>query len=85
MLTMEKKSLTLADIDAQAAFELPARDTLALVNVIVTNVLNNLSISIPVQNNHVGVQVCAAVTALNGILTGASGAPVAKLTCGLSA
>jgi hypothetical protein len=75
MITQEKKLLTVADIDAQAAFELPARETLALVNVFITNVLNNLSISIPVQNNNVAVQVCAVVQALNTILVGES------LTC----
>jgi hypothetical protein len=85
MLTLEKKTLTLADIDAQSAFELPSRETLALVNVIVNNVLNGLTINIPVQNNHVGVQVCAAITALNDILVNtATGAPTATLTCTLS-
>jgi hypothetical protein len=78
VITQEKKLFSVADIDSQAAIELPARETLALVNVIVTNVLNNLSVSIPVQNNHVGVQVCAAVQALNTILAPTS------LTCQLS-
>ena len=85
MLTLEKKTLTLADIDAQSALELPPRETLALVNVVVTNVLNNLTISIPIQNNHVAVQVCAAVTALNDILVNtATGAPTAMLTCAIN-
>lgn len=75
MITTEKKHISLADIDDQVAIELPARETLALVNVIVTNVLNNLSVSIPVQNNKVAVQVCAAVQAINTILTPTS------LTC----
>ena len=44
------------------------RELLALVNVFITNVLNNLSISIPVQNNNVAVQICAVVQALNTIL-----------------
>ena len=65
MALVEKKRLSLADIDSQTAFELPARETLALVNVFITNLLNNLSVSIPVQNNHVAVEVCAVVQALN--------------------
>ena len=65
MITKDKKVLSVADIDAQAAFELPSRETLALVNVVIFNVLNNLSVSIPIQNNNVAVQVCAVVTALN--------------------
>ena len=36
----------------------------ALITVVITNVLNDLSISIPVQNNNVAVQVCAIVEAL---------------------
>ena len=86
MLTSEKKTLTLADIDAQGAFELPSRETLQLISVTVTNVLNNLHIDIPIQNNHVGVQICAAVTALNSILVNnpAANQPVAMLTCNLN-
>lgn len=86
MLTLEKKTLTLADIDAQSAFELPSRETLQLISVTVTNVLNNLHIDIPIQNNHVGVQICAAVTALNSILVNnpAANQPVAMLTCTLN-
>jgi hypothetical protein len=85
MSTAEKRTLSLADLDAQAALELPNRDTLALVNVVVTNVLNNLSVSVPVQNNHVGVEVCAVVSALNSVLVNtATSAPTASLTCSLT-
>jgi hypothetical protein len=49
---------------------------LALINVFITNVANNLSIRIPVQNNRVAVQVCAAVSALNTILLSPD-----RLTC----
>ena len=74
MLTAEKKTLTLADIDAQAAFELPSRESLALVNVVIANVLNGNQVTINVNNNHVAVQVCAIVQALNAN-------NVANLTC----
>ena len=37
----------------------------ALVTVVITNLLNGLSISVPVQNNNVAVQVCAIVELLN--------------------
>lgn len=73
-MTETKKLLTLDEIEGQTALELPARETLALVNVFITNVLNNLSISIPVQNNKVAVQVCAVVNALNAPL-------LTNLTC----
>lgn len=65
MVTADKKTLTLADIDAQAAFELPSRETLQLVNIVVTNVLNNLTVNVPIQNNHVALEVCAVINVLN--------------------
>ena len=36
-----------------------------LVNVVVTDILNNLSITIPIRNNNVAVQVCAVVEAID--------------------
>jgi hypothetical protein len=74
-MLLEKKRLSLDEMEAQTALELPAREMLALVNVIITNVLNNLSVVVNVQNVNVGVQVCAAVNAINTILVGES------LTC----
>jgi len=71
----DKKLLTLDELESQTALELPDRELMALVNVFITNVLNNLSVSIPVQNNHVAVQVCAAVQAINTIIAPTS------LTC----
>lgn len=71
---IEKKRFSVADMDAQVAFELPAREMM-LITVVITNVLNNLTVSIPVQNNKVAVQVCAAVNAINTII-----APT-QLTC----
>jgi hypothetical protein len=65
----EKKAITLAELDAHSAFELPNREML-LVTVVITNLLNNLSISIPIQNNQVAVQVCAIVEAIDVDLLG---------------
>jgi len=65
---LQKRRLESGDIESQIALELPKRDMLALVNVFITNVLNNLTVSIPVQNNNVAVQVCAVVAALNTTL-----------------
>jgi hypothetical protein len=78
MVTADKKTLTLADIDAQAAFELPSRETLALVNVVITNVLNNLTVNVPIQNNHVAVEVCAVINVLNANIG-------TNLTCAVTA
>jgi hypothetical protein len=59
-----KQPLTPELLNAQAAFELPERQLLALVTVVITNLLNNLSIDIDVRNNNVAVQVCAVVNAI---------------------
>ena len=41
-----------------------------LITVVITNLLNNLSVDIDVRNNKVAVQICAAVDALNTTLVG---------------
>ena len=60
-----KKVLTVNAFESQAAIELPRRDMLALVTVVITNLLNNLSVDVDIKNNNVAVQVCAVVNALN--------------------
>ena len=56
----EKKALSLEELDAQAAFELPDRDMM-LVTVVITNVLNNLRVEIDVRNVTIAAQICAAI------------------------
>lgn len=66
-MLLEKRAITTDELEAQAALELPSRDMM-LVTVVITNVLNNLSIDVDVKNNNVAVQVCAVVTALSAIV-----------------
>ncbi len=68
-MLLEKKALSLEEIEAQTALELPDREMM-LVTVVITNVLNNLSVDIDVRNNKIAVQICAAVDLLNTILDG---------------
>jgi hypothetical protein len=56
--------LSLEELEDQVAFELPNRDMM-LVTVVITNLLNNLSVDVDVRNNNVAAQVCAVVAALN--------------------
>jgi hypothetical protein len=77
-MLLEKKRLSLDEIEAQTALELPAREMLALITVVITNLLNNLSVSVRVQNVNAAVQVCAIVDLINTILVGES------LTCAFS-
>ena len=58
---MNKKML---QIDEQMAMELPSRD-LMLVTVVITDVLNNLSVAIDVRNVDIAAQICAAIVAEN--------------------
>jgi hypothetical protein len=67
-MLLEKRALSPAELDRQAAFELPDRDMMALINVIIFDVidggvLNNLTIE--VKNNNVAAQICAVVNLLS--------------------
>lgn len=66
---LEKKQLSAAELEAQAAFELPDREMMALVNIFVTDVLsgNKVAVQVPigVAANVCGVQ--ANVLAQGGI------------------
>jgi hypothetical protein len=69
-MQLEKRTLTIEELDRQTGFELPDRDMMALVNIIVFDVidggvLNNLNIE--VKNNNVAVQVCAVVNAISSV------------------
>jgi hypothetical protein len=65
-----KKVLTANTLDSQHALELPNREMLGLVTVVIANVLNHLTVDVDVNNNKVGIEVCAAVNAINTILVG---------------
>ncbi len=67
-MLMEKKALSIMELEAQSAMELPNREMM-LVTVVITNVLNNLSIDVDVKNNNVAVQICAVVTALSCLVS----------------
>jgi transposase len=72
----------LIDLDAEGAFELPKRD-LMLVTIVITNVLNNLSIDVDVRNINVALQVCAVISDVNALLVDDTGGSVALLTCNI--
>ena len=65
----EKKQLSAAQIEAQAGFELPDREMMALVNITVFDVLNNVDVNVQVPIG-VAANVCgvqANVLAQGGI------------------
>jgi len=70
-----KTLMTLDRLDAETALELPSRE-MPLVTIVITNLLNNLSIDVDVRNNNVAVQVCAVVELIDVDLLGAN-----VLTC----
>ena len=57
-----KKQLSTLDIESQMAVELPDRE-LMLVTVVITNLLNNNTVTIDVRNVDVAAQICAQVIA----------------------
>ena len=61
MLT-DKRMLSDADLESQAALELPDREML-LVTIVITNLLNNLSVEVDVRNVNVAAQICANLIA----------------------
>jgi hypothetical protein len=63
-----KPVLDLDVLEAQTAVELPDRE-LMLVTVVITNLLNNLTIDIDVRNVNVAAQICAAVLAVQTNVT----------------
>lgn len=52
--------LSMDELESQAVMELPDRE-LMLVTVVITNLLNNNTVSIDLRNIDVAVQVCAAL------------------------
>ena len=71
MLT-EKKLLSFEELDNQAALELPAREMMALVTIVLGDITVNITnvdiandLTITVKNIRAAVQVCAAIAALS--------------------
>jgi hypothetical protein len=65
MPVLEKRTVSIEELDAMAAVELPDREMLSLVTILITNVLNNLSVTVTVKNVNIAAQVCAVVGVLN--------------------
>jgi hypothetical protein len=61
-MLVEKKMLSDMDLESQVALELPDREMM-LVTIVITNVLNNLTIDIDVRNVQVAAQICANLIA----------------------
>ena len=58
----QKRMLSDMDLDSQVALELPDREML-LVTIVITNLLNNLTIDVDVRNVNVAAQICANLIA----------------------
>lgn len=61
-MLVQKRMLDDVDLQSQAALELPDREMLQ-ITVIITNLLNGLTVDIDVRNVNVGVQICANLIA----------------------
>ncbi len=65
IMLAEKKMLNLEEIEAQMALELPDREMLALVTVVITDFLDVGDITIQNININAAVQLCAQVIAVD--------------------
>ena len=65
MPVLEKRAVSIEELDAMAAVELPDREMLSLITIVITNVLNNLTVDVTVKNVNIAAQVCAVVNVLN--------------------
>ena len=64
---MEKKLLSMEELEAQTALELPSREMPALLTLVIVDLIDVGDITITVQNIRVAAVICAA---LGGVLTG---------------
>jgi hypothetical protein len=72
-MLMEKKALSFEEIEAQTALELPNREMLALVNIIVFDVLNNNNVNVQVP---IGVAANVCGLSVAAVLAAAGTGPV---------
>jgi hypothetical protein len=59
-MLVEKKMLSDVDLESQVALELPDREML-LITVVITNLLNNNTVTIDVRDINVGAAICAGI------------------------
>ncbi len=64
---MSKRTLTVQDLDAQTAVELPDRDMM-LVTVVLNNILNNNTVTITLRDIDLALQLCAQLVASESVL-----------------
>ena len=67
-MLQEKKMLSVEELEEQFALELPEREMLGLITIIITNLLNNNNVQVIVKDNKIAVQVCAVVTAVASLV-----------------
>ncbi len=65
---MDKRMLSVEDLESQAVMELPDRE-LMLVTIVIGNLLSNNTVNIDVRNIDIAAQICAAVLSNNTNLT----------------
>ena len=68
-MVRDKKPLNIEEMTAQTALELPNRELLSLVTVVITNLLNGNTVNIPVSDVNVGNGICAQVLASSSLFS----------------
>jgi len=62
MSAIQKRTLSVVDLESQTALELPDREVMQII-VTITNLLNNNTVTVDVRNVNVAAQICAALLA----------------------
>ena len=65
MPVLEKQPLSMEELDAMVAVELPDREMLSLITININNLLSNLSVKITFKNIHIAATICGIVSVEN--------------------
>jgi hypothetical protein len=65
MPVLEKQPLSMEELDAMVAVELPDREMLSLITININNLLSNLSVKFTLSNVHLAITICGVVNVEN--------------------
>lgn len=61
-MLLQKQVLSLEELDAEVALELPDRETMQVV-IIITDLIEDITVTVDVRNVNIAAQICAQLIA----------------------
>jgi hypothetical protein len=61
-MLLQKQALSLEELDAEVALELPDRETMQVV-IIITDLIEDITVTVDVRNVNIAAQICAQLIA----------------------